>query len=108
MRFHQLARAPRSTPQQRADWLSQWTASGLSARAFAGQHGLSPATLAQWKWKAARSARVAPTVFHTIELPPSAPESPWDVEADFASGVRLRARSHCPAVWLQQLISGLT
>lgn len=79
-----------STSISRAERLAQvraWTASGLSAAEFAPQVGVSPSTLAWWRWKLrreraalsrrrrARGRAKAPLTFVEIAPEPAAAEA---------------------------------
>ena len=106
-------RRRRSTAHERADWLARLANSGLTVAEFARQHRLSPATLAQWKWKAAHSRPQRPPqlaaspAFHSIDLPAREPNHDWDLEVLLPNGLRFRIRDGCPVRWLQRLFQSL-
>ena len=58
------ARSARRDPRT---WVDRWTQSGLSARAFAAQHGLVAATL--YSWRRALRDTTAPTAASPRILP---------------------------------------
>jgi transposase-like protein len=69
----------------RAEWVAQWRASGLPARVFGEQHGLSASTLHQWSHRlgssgvTSRSAvvrrkRSEPSFAELLRVRPSAAE----------------------------------
>lgn len=107
-------RRRKSTAPERADWLARLAGSGLSVTTFARQHRLSPATLAQWKWKAARSLpqrrpplAAGSPAFHTIAVPAAEADHQWDVEVVLPNGPRCRIRQGCPVRWLQEVFQAL-
>ena len=113
MDYTSFRRRRKSSAPERADWLARLTASGLGVTEFARQHRLPPATLAQWKWKAARSTApqrsktTASPSFHTIEVPVVEADHRWDVEVILPNGLRCHIRQGCPVRWLQELLQSL-
>lgn len=66
---HRTHRRQRATAAQRAEWLAAFDRSGLSAAAFARQHGLHYTTFCNWRQRQAQAA--ASSGFVEIELPAS-------------------------------------
>lgn len=90
--------------------VADWRSSGLDAASFAGQHGLSEASLKWWKWKLgskkrARSkkrgaATLSPLTF--VEMAPAVQSAATEIV--LASGVRVRVTSDFDAVALGRLL----
>jgi transposase-like protein len=96
---------------ERAAWVSRWTQSGQSVRAFAREHQLSAHSLGRWLREvrrggsAGQAAEPAPK-FHTVSLPVlSDPE--WAAELELPSGRRLRIRAGVSAGWVKELVEAL-
>ena len=103
-------RQRRSTPEERAEWVSRYRSSGLSQRRFAQEHNLALSTLRQWLYhnKRKRSPRFAPPTFHEISVAPllAADSTAWAVELVSPKGVTLRLRERPSARDLARLLRG--
>jgi hypothetical protein len=78
-------RRPRTAAAQRANWLTAFERSGLSAAAFARQHDLNYTTFCNWRQREGK-ARTSPG-FVQIELPPPAAV---ELVLELGRGARLR------------------
>lgn len=95
-----MPRAARSRDEWRAE-VEEFERSGLSVAEFAAERGLSPRTLAWWRWRLRREDESPPIVPEPVFVPVSvdvseveAHEAPSGVgfalEAVLPNGVRLR------------------
>jgi hypothetical protein len=93
-----MARADRETWSKR---IERWKESGLSAKEFAAEIGVTPSALSWWKWqlgrkidapkapgqrRRSRKASLSPMTF--VEMAPRAPAE--SLEIVWPSGVRIR------------------
>jgi transposase-like protein len=82
-------RSPRTDATRRAQVLAEFDRSGLSAAAFAREHGLNYTTFCGWRQRRDKT-KLAPA-FIEVELP--APTAP--VELVIEVGAHARLRVHC-------------
>jgi transcriptional regulator with XRE-family HTH domain len=81
----------RTTSAQRAQWVRQFQASGLSQRDFAARHGMGLSTLAKWLQKENLSpARNSDSPPWREVILPAAPGPGWVAEIAFQDGSLLR------------------
>jgi transposase-like protein len=83
-------RSARTDAARRTELLAAYERSGLSAAAFARQHGLNYTTFCGWRSRQARTALASPG-FVQIELPSPAARS--ELVLELGAGARLRL--HC-------------
>ena len=84
-----LARSPRTTPARRTQLLAKFDHSGLSAAAFARQHGIGYTTLCGWRHRRAK-AKASPA-FVEVELP--GPAAAAELLIEVGAYARLRISS---------------
>jgi hypothetical protein len=76
-----------------AEWsgiIARYRQSGLGMKEFCTQEGLTLRTFEEWY---RRQRRSEPRKGHFVEVKaPGVPASPWAVEVEFPTGVRLRVR----------------
>src|SRR5690606_25971432 len=89
-KFNPLSRAGRSTSTQRAQLLTAFDRSGLSAAAFARKHQLNYTTFCGWRQRRVRARAVPAFVEVDLTAPPAAP-----VELLVELGSSARVRVHC-------------
>jgi hypothetical protein len=108
-----MERASRATWTKRVE---KWKRSGLTAKAFASQAGISASSLAWWGWKLGaeakpkkrrrRAAAVEPLAFIEVPRPASAAfESVFEVE--LPSGVRVKVPAGFDPSALARLVAAL-
>jgi hypothetical protein len=103
----------RASEEQWRDRVRRWRESGLSARQFAEEIGVSPSTLTYWGWRFRRMApraqrkRSAVDNPRFVELPARVVEEPR-FELELADGRRLRIPSEFDAAALRRLLSVLS
>jgi hypothetical protein len=86
---HPLSRARRSTATQRAQLLSAFDRSGLSAADFARKHQINYTTF--WGWRQRRAPATASPAFVEVDVTP--PSAPVELLIELGSSARLRV--HC-------------
>lgn len=110
---------PRDSARRRPrrEWtklVAAWQRSGLTAKAFAASRGVSPRTLAWWKWHLAQApsvrSRPGPEALRLVRVEPEAatpsPAAPaW--ELSLASGAVLRVHTDIPSAALRVLLERL-
>lgn len=95
-----MPRAARSRDEWRAE-VEEFERSGMSVAAFVAERGLSPRTLAWWRWRLRREDEPRPAATEPlfvpvsvevaeIEVPDTPPSTAVAVEAVLPNGVRLR------------------
>lgn len=74
------------TPDERLRLVSDWCSSGMSCKAFAKQHGVSPASLSLWKKRS--EAAASPAKFHplVVAAPARSPQAPTEPVAEVVLG----------------------
>lgn len=96
--------APPSSTSWRT-WVAAWTRSGLSARAFAAQHDLNPATL--YGWRRRLRAETAPAVVPAPRIVPITLEAPAVCELQLRDGRILRVPVTIAPDVLRRLLAAL-
>jgi hypothetical protein len=100
---HRPSHGVRTDAARRAQLLATFDQSGLSAAAFARQHGLHYTTFCGWCHR--RAKRPSPPAFVQVELdPPSAAEG---LIIELESGARLRVESSRQIALAAQLLQTL-
>jgi hypothetical protein len=94
------SRRPRSNAAERAQWVQQFSRSGLSQREFAARHRLRLSTLQRWVKQNVQ--RPAPPAFTELKFPPLSPR--WAAEVVRPDGSVLRLAHDAPATLLQHLL----
>ena len=84
-----IARGPRTTPARRIQLLAKFDRSGISAAAFARQHGIAYTTFCGWRHRRAR-AKAIPG-FVEVEVP--GPTAAVELLIEVGAHVRLRLTS---------------
>ena len=93
-RVSQKRRAPRTDAARRAQLLTAFDRSGLSAADFARQQGVHYTTFCGWRYQRAR-AKGSPG-FVQVELPEAAPPVELVVELGAMARLRLRVEGQIP------------
>src|SRR5947208_2924284 len=98
MRNHSVAsRRPRWTPQERAQLVAKYQASGLTQREFAQQYGVKLSTFQQWVYRPRCPARVSRRkrpAFQEVAITEVPFLNCWAAELQLPRGVTLRLNSH--------------
>lgn len=82
-----FARRPRTTPARRTQLLAKFDRSGLSAAAFARQHGIGHSTFCGWRCR--RGKTKPPPTFVEVELSESAAAVELLVEVGASARLRI-------------------
>lgn len=97
----------RSTPQQWAQRVEDWEASGLTAAAYARKAGISDRSLRWWKWqlkaRSLKSPPLKPLTF--VEMTPAAPRESFEIV--LGERVRVRVPADFDAASLERLLDVL-
>ncbi len=100
-------RRPRSTPQERTDWVRRYSRSELSQREFAEQHRLGLSTLRKWIAEnpvAASAGSAGSPGWQELKLPASPWSTGWAAELVRPDGLVLRLTPSAPPEWVAQLL----
>ena len=97
------ARRPRMTPARRTQLLARFDRSGLSAAAFARQHGLNYTTFCGWRQR--RSTVKASPDFVQVELP--SPVTPAGLVIELGTSVRIRLTDASQVALAARLLQAL-
>lgn len=89
MQVHTNGHVPRSAVEW-SSLIAQYRQSGLGMKAFCEQEGLTLRTFENW-YRRVRRSETGKGQFVEV-TPPRVLASPWAVEIEFPSGVRLRVR----------------
>jgi transposase-like protein len=96
-------RAPRTESARRTELLAAFERSGLSAAAFARQHGIHYTTFCGWRRR--RDQGEAPPAFVQVELPEPASSVDLVIELGATARLRLTTATQIPlAVRLLQIL----
>lgn len=99
-----INRSPRQRRAgQRAKLLAAFDRSGLSAAAFARQHGLNYTTFCGWRQR--RDKTPSPPAFVEVELP--APAAPVELLIELGAAARLRVQSSAQIELAARLLQAL-
>ena len=98
-------------PEEIADWVSRFRASGLGLRTFAAQHGLSRNRLHYWVYdkRHSQSAKLltpAPQ-FQELKLAVGLPLADWAAEVSLASGLAVRFSGTAAPAWIGAVVQQL-
>jgi len=96
-------RIPRTTLEQRTQWVWRYRQSGLTQRAFAAKHGIGWSTLVRWLRESATATVIppAPPRFQEVPLSSVLGTAPWAAEIAFADGTTVRLASALASSLLQ-------
>lgn len=100
-------RRPRSTPEQRAQWVGRYERSGLSQREFAQRHGLGIFTLRNWiaqRAKGAASRADARPLWRELKLEGLAGAPGWAAEVVKPEGWTVRVAHDAPKALVAELL----
>jgi len=104
-----LQRRPRVSAQERAQWISQYRSSQLSARQFAQQHGLNEGTFHRWvreERQCGNSPNQTPG-FEEVRLPSFGRAGAWVAEVVLPGGIVVRLGATAPLAWMRWLWESL-
>ena len=100
-------RRPRSTPEQRANWVRRYERSGLSQRAFAERHHLGLFSLRKWIVQNAvpvRGDTDARAVWQELKLDALPGVTRWAAEVVRPDGLVVRVAHDTPVALLEELL----
>jgi hypothetical protein len=100
-------RRPRSTPEQRADWVRRYERSGLSQREFAERHHLGLFNLRRWIAQnavPARAGKDARAVWQEVKLDALPGARRWAAEVVRPDGLVVRVAQDTPVALLEELL----
>jgi hypothetical protein len=100
-------RRPRSTPEQRANWVRRYERSGLSQREFAERHELGLFSLRKWivqNGVEASSSAAARPEWQELKLAGLPGETRWAAEVVRPDGLVVRVAQDTPAALLAELL----
>jgi transposase-like protein len=104
-----LQRRPRVSAQERAQWISRYRSSQLSARQFAQQHGLNEGTFHRWvreEGQRGNSPNQTPG-FEEVRLSTFGPAGAWVAEVVLPVGIVVRLGATAPPAWMRSLWESL-
>ena len=93
----------KTSPSQRCQLVAAFERSGLSAAAFARQHGIAYTTLCSWRRR--RRPAMPEVGFAEVEL--VRPPSPEPIVVEWGSRARMRLSSHAQLELAVSLVKGL-
>jgi hypothetical protein len=102
-------RRPRSTPEQRANWVGRYERSGLSQREFAERYHLGLSTLRKWMAQDAGqawSSRKGKPVWQELKLDGVSGLPRWVAEVVRPDGLVVRVAHDAPVALLEELLRG--
>jgi|ERR1700730_10226246 len=102
-------RRPRVSAQERAQWVSQYRSSELSARQFAQQHSLSEGTFHRWireERQRSNSGNQTPG-FEEVRLASFEPAGAWVAEVVMPGGITVRLGATAQLAWMRSLWESL-
>ena len=104
-----LQRRPRVSAEERAQWISQYRSSQLSARQFAQQHGLNDGTFQRWIREERQRINISTQApgFQELRLSPFVAAGAWAAEVVLPSGIVVRLGVAAPPAWMQALVESL-
>lgn len=105
--FSSSRRRPRSTPEQRAQWVGRYERSGLSRREFAERHHLGLFTLRHWiaqKSTGAASRGDARPVWRELKLDGLPGATRWAAEVVRPDGFVVRVAHDTPNALVEELL----
>lgn len=112
MRIHSKSRRV-DTPEEIAQWIARYRASGLGLQRFAKEHGLASTRLHYWVYQKSRRTHSArpdsvPTVFQELKLTKglSALQS-WAAEISLPEGMAVRFSAAASPVWIGSVVQAL-
>ena len=100
------------TPDEIADWVSRYRASGLGLRRFAQEHGIAATRLHYWVYQKSRSRsaglEAVRPVFQELKLAEGLPLLPnWAAEISLPEGLAARFSAAAPPVWIGAVVQSL-
>lgn len=104
-----VQRQPRSSAEERAQWVSQYHSSQLSARQFAQQNNLKEGTLQRWVREEGQrngTSREA-TEFQEVRCSAISSAGAWAAEVVLPGGVLVRLGATASATWMRSLWASL-
>jgi hypothetical protein len=101
-----------STPEEIANWVSRYRASGLGLRRFAQEHGLAATRLHDWVYRRNRPRPVRSDsglpLFQEVKLAEGLPLLwNWAAEISLPEGLALRFSAAAPPVWIGEVVQTL-
>ena len=98
-------------PEEIADWIARYRASGLGLRAFAEQHGISHSRLHYWvydkRYRPLSQPLVPGPLFQEVRLAGSWPLANWATEINLSSGLTVRFSAAAAPAWIGAVLEQL-
>src|SRR5438093_1017449 len=93
------------TPEEIAEWIRRYRASGLRLRAFGDRHGIPAGRLRYWVYQKVHSKpskRLSPvSAFQEVRLPAGLSGPPnWAAEVSLSRGVAVRFSAGAAPAWI--------
>jgi hypothetical protein len=104
-----MQRRPRSSAEERAQWVSQFHSSQASTRQFAQQHGLKEGTLQRWireESQRSQGCSEAPE-FQEVRCSAFSSAGAWAAEVVLPGGILVRLGATASATWMRSLWASL-
>jgi hypothetical protein len=100
------------TPQEIAQWIGRYRASGLSLGAFAQKHGLPKSRLHYWVYDKRYASLVQPEIsvptFQEVRLTAGLPgQQSWALEISLPAGPVARFSAGAAAAWIGAVVQAL-
>ena len=104
-----MPRRPRSSAEERAQWVSQYHSSQVSAREFAQQHGLKEGTLQRWIREEGQPSQACSeaTEFQEVRCSAFSSAGAWAAEVVLPGGILVRLGATASATWMRSLWASL-
>ena len=100
------------TPEEIADWITRYRASGLRLRAFSADHGIPAGRLRYWLYQKRPSKPSQPlspvSTFKEVRLPAGLSLAPnWAAEVSLSRGVAVRFSAAAAPTWISSVVQAL-
>jgi hypothetical protein len=100
------------TPEEIAEWIRRYRASGLGLGAFGGRHGIPAGRLRYWLYQKGHSKPGKPLspvwAFQEVRLPAGLSVPPnWAAEVSLSRGVAVRFSGSAAPAWIGLVVEAL-
>jgi hypothetical protein len=101
-----------NTPEEIANWVSRYRASGLGLQRFAQEHGIAATRLHYWVYRRARLRPTRPDsdrpLFQEVKFAEGLPlPGNWAAEISLPEGRAIRFGAAAPPVWIGSVVQAL-
>jgi hypothetical protein len=101
-----------TAPDEMANWVSRYRASGMGLQRFAQEHGIAATRLHYWVYRRSRPRPARPEavrpVFQELKLAEGLPLLPnWAAEISLPEGLAVRFSAAAPPVWIGAVVQSL-